>query len=263
MQSTCAEIQAQVTDRVLEITINRPERKNALTMAMYSAMADLLNSAATDPGIRVVILTGTHSGTGGMFTSGNDLTDFLGGSASGEESPVFQFMKALYEFPKPVIAAVSGVAVGIGTTLLLHCDLSIADDKAIFQMPFVNLGLCPEYASSFLLPRIMGHAKASELLLLGKKFDAQTAADVNICNEVVYSGEALGRAREYARELVTKAPEAVRLTKKLLRQGTFEKGIEVIREEAGHFQARLQSAEFREAATAFMEKRPADFSKFD
>ena len=259
MQSTCAEIQAQVADRVLEITINRPERKNALTMAMYSAMAELLNSAAADPGVRVVILTGTS----GVFTSGNDLGDFLGGSASGEESPVFQFMSALYNFPKPVIAAVSGPAVGIGTTMLLHCDLSIADDDALFQMPFVNLGLCPEYGSSFLLPRIMGHAKASELLLLGKKFDAQTAADVNICNEVVYSGEALGRAREYAGELVKKAPEAVRLTKKLLRQGTMETGLAVIQEEAGHFQSRLQSEEFREAATAFMEKRPADFSRFD
>lgn len=259
MQSTCAEIQAQVSDRVLEITINRPERKNALTMAMYSAMAELLNSAATDPGVRVVILTGT----GEVFTSGNDLGDFLGGSADGEESPVFQFMSALYNFPKPIVAAVSGPAVGIGTTMLLHCDLSIADDDAMFQMPFVNLGLCPEYGSSFLLPRIMGHAKASELLLLGKKFDAQTAADVNICNEVVYSGEALGRAREYARDLVKKAPEALRLTKKLLRQGTHETGLAIIREEAGHFQARLQSEEFREAATAFMEKRPADFSKFD
>ncbi|MBN8432447.1 enoyl-CoA hydratase [Microbulbifer salipaludis] len=259
MQSTCAEIQAQLSDRVLEITINRPERKNALTMAMYSAMAELLNSAASDPGVRVVILTGT----GGVFTSGNDLGDFLGGSAAGEDSPVFQFMSALYHFPKPLVAAVSGPAVGIGTTMLLHCDLSIADDDAMFQMPFVNLGLCPEYGSSFLLPRIMGHAKASELLLLGKKFDAQTAADVNICNEVVYSGEALGRAREYAVELAQKAPEAVRLTKKLLRHGTMETGLAVIREEAGHFQNRLQSEEFREAATAFMEKRPADFSKFD
>ncbi|MBB5212904.1 enoyl-CoA hydratase [Microbulbifer hydrolyticus] len=259
MQSSCAEIQAQVSDRVLEITINRPERKNALTMAMYSAMAELLNSAASDPGVRVVILAGTS----GAFTSGNDLGDFLGGSASGEESPVFQFMSALYNFPKPVVAAVSGPAVGIGTTLLLHCDLAIADDHAVFQMPFVNLGLCPEYGSSFLLPRIMGHAKASELLLLGKKFDAQTAADVNICNEVVFAGEALGRAREYAKELVQKAPEAVRLTKKLLRQGTLENGLAAIREEAGHFQSRLQSDEFREAATAFMEKRPADFSKFD
>lgn len=259
MQSTCAEIQAQVSDRVLEITINRPERKNALTMAMYSAMAELLNNAASDPGIRVVILTGA----GGAFTSGNDLADFLGGSATGEESPVFQFMMALYNFPKPVVASVSGPAVGIGTTMLLHCDLSIADDDAVFQMPFVNLGLCPEYCSSFLLPRIMGQAKASELLLLGKKFDAHTAADVNILNEVVYSGEALSRARGYARELAQKAPEAVRLSKKLLRQGTMENGLAVIREEAGHFQKRLQSDEFREAAAAFMEKRPADFSKFD
>ncbi|WOX06634.1 enoyl-CoA hydratase [Microbulbifer pacificus] len=259
MQSQCAEIQTQVSGRVLEITINRPERKNALTMAMYAAMADLLNEAAGDPGVRVVILTGTS----GVFTSGNDLTDFLGGSASGEESPVFRFMHALYHFPKPVIAAVAGPAVGIGTTLLLHCDLSIAEDDAVFQMPFVNLGLCPEYGSSFLLPRIMGHAKASELLLLGKKFDAQTAADVNICNEVVYAGGALDRARVYAAELAQKAPEALRLTKKLLRQGTLENGMKAIQEEAGHFMTRLKSEEFREAATAFMEKRPADFSRFD
>lgn len=259
MQSTCVEIQAQVTDRVLEITINRPERKNALTMAMYSAMTDLLNRAATDSGVRVVILTGA----GGVFTSGNDLADFLGGSATDEESPVIQFMMALYSFPKPVVAAVSGPAVGIGTTLLLHCDLAIAEDDAIFQMPFVNLGLCPEYGSSFLLPRIMGHAKASELLLLGNKFDAQTAADVNICNEVAYAGEALERAWGYARELAQKAPEAVRLAKKLLRQGTRENGLAAIQQEAAHFKTRLQSEEFREAATAFMEKRPADFSKFE
>ncbi|WP_105101878.1 enoyl-CoA hydratase [Microbulbifer pacificus] len=259
MQSQCAEIQSQISGRVLEITINRPERKNALTMAMYSAMADLLNAAADDPSVRVVILTGAA----GIFTSGNDLTDFLGGSATGDESPVYLFMQALYNFPKPVIAAVAGPAVGIGTTLLLHCDLSIAEDDAVFQMPFVNLGLCPEYGSSFLLPRIMGHAKASELLLLGKKFDAQTAADVNICNEVVYAGEALDRARVYAAELAEKAPEAVRLTKKLLRQGIHENGLATIREEANHFKTRLLSEEFREAATAFMEKRPADFSRFD
>ncbi|MCQ3828263.1 enoyl-CoA hydratase/isomerase family protein, partial [Microbulbifer elongatus] len=215
--------------------------------------------AASNPQVRAVILTGA----GGAFTSGNDLADFLGGSASSEESPVFQFMMALYQFPKLVIAAVSGVAVGIGTTLLLHCDLAIAEDEAVFQMPFVNLGLCPEYASSLILPRIMGQSKAAELLLLGNKFDAQTAASVNICNEVVFSGEALGRARAYAAELAKKAPEAVRLSKKLLRQGTYEAGLAAIREEARYFQERLQSEEFREAATAFMEKRPADFSRFE
>lgn len=259
MQSSCTEIRSEVRDRVLEITISRPERKNALTMSMYSAMAELLDKAAIDPAIRVAIITGTD----GVFTSGNDLTDFLGGSASSEESPVFRFMRSLYEFPKPVIAAVSGYAVGIGTTLLLHCDLSIADEDAVFQLPFVNLGLCPEYASSYLLPRIMGQAKAAELLLLGEKFDAQTAADMNILNEVVFSGKALGHARIHAAALAKKAPAAVRLTKQLLRQGTYARGMEAIKEEAAHFQARLQSEEFREAATAFMEKRPADFSKFD
>ncbi|WP_237055391.1 enoyl-CoA hydratase [Microbulbifer sediminum] len=258
MESTCAEIQAQVTDRVLEITILRPERKNALTMAMYSAMADLLNSAAGDRDIRVVIITGGE----GVFTSGNDLMDFLGGSASNEESPVFQFMVALYNFPKPVVAAVNGPAVGIGTTMLLHCDMAFAGEDALFQMPFVNLGLCPEYASSYFMPRIMGHARAAELLLLGKKFGAREAVELGICNAAVPPDEALPRARQVAAELATRAPEAVRLSKQLLRQGTHDRGLEVIQEEAGHFQKRLQSEEFKEAATAFMEKRPADFSRF-
>lgn len=259
MQSSCAEIQAQVADRVLEITINRPQRKNALTMAMYTAMAELLNSAAGDAQVRVVIFSGAE----GAFTSGNDLTDFLGGSATGEESPVFQFMKALYDFPKPVIAAVNGPAVGIGTTMLLHCDMAFAGDDAVFQMPFVNLGLCPEYASSFFLPRIMGHAKASELLLLGKKFSATEAVELGICNAALPAADAIVRAREVAAELATRAPEAVRLTKQLLRQGTRERGMACIKEEAGHFLQRLSSEEFREAATAFMEKRPADFSHFE
>lgn len=259
MQSSCAEVQAQVSDRVLEITLNRPERKNALTMAMYSAAAELLNAAADDAGVRVVIITGS----GGSFTSGNDLVDFLGGSATGAESPVFQFMSALYNFPKPVVAAVNGPAVGIGTTMLLHCDMAYAGDDAVFQMPFVNLGLCPEYASSYLLPRIMGHAKASELLLLCKKFGAAEAVELGICNAALPAEEVLQQARQTAAELAAKAPEAVRLSKQLLRKGTHARGFECIEEEAGHFLERLSSEEFREAATAFMEKRPADFSRFE
>lgn len=259
MQTPCAEIQSQVTGRVLEITINRPERKNALTMAMYSALAELLNGAAGNIEVRAVVLSGTE----GVFTSGNDLTDFLGGSASGEESPVFQFMLALYNFPKPVVAAINGPAVGIGTTMLLHCDMAFAGDDAMFQMPFVDLGLCPEYASSYFLPRLMGHVKASELLLLGKKFGADEAAELGICNAAVPANEALDRARAAAAELAKKAPEAVRLTKQLLRQGTHATGMEVIEREAGYFRERLASEEFKEAATAFMEKRPADFSRFE
>lgn len=259
MNSSCPEIQSSVADRILEITIDRPERKNALTMAMYTAMAELLDAAATDSGVRVVVI----SGAGGVFTSGNDLTDFLGGSASGEESPVFQFMQALYSFPKPVVAAVNGPAIGIGTTMLLHCDMAYAGEDAIFQMPFVDLGLCPEYASSYFLPRIAGHARASELLLLSRKFDAQEAVSLGICNAAVPAEEALVSARATAAELATKAPEAVRLSKQLLRRGTHDTGMEVIREEAGHFQQRLASEEFKEAATAFMEKRPADFSRFE
>ncbi|MCO1333230.1 enoyl-CoA hydratase [Microbulbifer sp. OS29] len=259
MQSACAEIQVQVKDRILEMTINRPERKNALTMVMYKTMADLLNSAATNTDIRVAIISGAE----GIFTSGNDLNDFLGGSTEGEESPVFQFMSALYHFPKPVVAAVNGPAVGIGTTMLLHCDLSFAGEDSMFQMPFVDLGLCPEYGSSYLLPRIAGHAKASELLLLSKRFGAREAVEIGICNAAVAPAEAIVRAREAAAELAKKAPAAVRLTKQLLRTGTEERGLEFIQDEGRHFKERLASEEFKEAATAFMEKRPADFSKFD
>ncbi|MCW8126495.1 enoyl-CoA hydratase [Microbulbifer halophilus] len=259
MNSSCPEIQSSLSDRILEITINRPDRKNALTMAMYTAMAELLDAAAADSAVRTVVI----SGAGGSFTSGNDLTDFLGGSASGEESPVFRFMRALYDFPKPVVAAINGPAIGIGTTMLLHCDMSYAGEDAIFQMPFVDLGLCPEYASSYLLPRIAGHAKASELLLLSRKFDAQEAVSLGLCNAAVPAHEALASARATAAELAAKAPEAVRLSKELLRRGTRDSGLQVIREEAEHFQQRLGSEEFKEAATAFMEKRPADFSRFD
>lgn len=259
MKSSCKEIQARVSDRILEVTIDRPERKNALTMAMYSAMADLLNAAVDDPQVRVVLISGAE----GVFTSGNDLMDFLGGSAEGEDSPVFRFMLALYDFPKPVVVAVNGPAIGIGTTMLLHCDLSFAGDDAVFQMPFVNLGLCPEYASSYFLPRIMGHAKASELVLLGKKFGAEEAVELGICNAAVPAAETLARARAAAAELAGRAPEAVRLTKQLLRRGTQAAGLQFIREEGGHFQERLASEEFKEAATAFMEKRPADFSRFE
>lgn len=259
MQSSCPEIQPNLKDRVLEITIDRPGRKNALTMAMYSAMTELLNSAADKAEVRVVILTGTRD----AFTSGNDLTDFLGGSATGEESPVFQFMKVLYNFPKPVVAAVNGPAVGIGATLLLHCDMVFAGTGAVFQMPFVNLGLCPEYGSSYFLPRIMGHVKAAELLLLSKKFGAGEAVGLGICNAALPAEEVLEQARAVAVDLAGKAPEAVRLSKQLLRKGTYMAGIQVIEEEAGHFMRRLKSEEFKEAATAFMEKRPADFSRFE
>ncbi|MEX2962635.1 enoyl-CoA hydratase [Microbulbifer sp. TYP-18] len=259
MESTCTEILSQVTDRVLEITINRPQRKNALTMAMYSAMAELLNTAADSPEVRAVVITGSA----GVFTSGNDLADFLGGSASGDESPVFQFMVALYNFPKPVVAAVNGPAVGIGTTMLLHCDMSFAGEDAMFQMPFVNLGLCPEYGSSYFLPRMAGHAKASELLLLGKKFGAQEAVQLGICNAAVSADEAITQARLAAEELATRAPAAVRLTKQLLRRATHAEGLQWMQEEGAQFQKRLNSEEFKEAATAFMEKRPADFSRFD
>ncbi|GMG87161.1 enoyl-CoA hydratase [Biformimicrobium ophioploci] len=259
MQSECPEISAQERGRVLEITINRPERKNALTQAMYAAMAKLINEAREHSHIRVVLLTGSE----GNFTSGNDVADFLSLPSDFENSAVGQFLGALYHCDKPVVAAVNGPAVGIGTTLLLHSDLVYCGDDAVFQMPFVNLGLCPEFASSYFVPRLVGHVKAAELLLLCKRFDGAEAEAMGLVNACVPAAEALERARTAAEQLAAQPPAAVRLTKKLLRHATFDVGERMISEEVSHFTPLLQSGEFREAATAFMEKRKPDFSSFD
>ncbi|TQV84642.1 enoyl-CoA hydratase [Exilibacterium tricleocarpae] len=241
---------------VLHLIINRPERKNALTMAMYSALAAAIDGAGA--GVRVILLSGAGDG----FTGGNDLEDFVNNPPAGEDSPVARFMQALYHTEKPVAAAVHGHAVGIGTTLLLHCDLVYAADNARFQMPFVKLGLCPEYASSMILPRIMGHVKAAELLLLGEPFSAAEAAACGIVNREVAAAELLDYARQRCHQLAQLPPAAVRNTKRLMKEVLGEQGQQAIRREMAYFSSGLQSDEFAEAAAAFFEKRPADFSRF-
>jgi enoyl-CoA hydratase/carnithine racemase len=254
-----SEIVVEKTERVLRIQLNRPAKKNALTAAMYRAFADALQSAESDADVRVVLVHGTPD----AFTAGNDLQDFLANPPRGPESPVFAFLQAATHVDKPLVAAVNGVAVGIGTTMLLHCDLVYAGQDAKFAMPFVNLGLCPEAASSFLLPALAGYQRAAELLLLGEPFDAAKAHGVGIVTEVVPSHLAFEAAEQAARKLAAKPPASVRLTKQLLKAQTKAMMEAALAEELSHFGERLVSAEAKEAFSAFLEKRKPDFTRFN
>ncbi|HWV10783.1 MAG TPA: enoyl-CoA hydratase [Pseudomonas sp.] len=252
-------LQVEREGGLLTLRMNRPDKKNALTRAMYSGMAEVLEQADQDRSVRAVLLTGSQ----GCFTSGNDVADFIQAPPSGLNSEVFQFMQALFEFSKPVVAAVSGPAVGIGTTLLLHCDLVYVSRDATLKMPFVNLGLCPEYGSSLILPRLLGHARAAELLLLGTPFTGEQAAAWGIANQALEDEAAtLAKAREMAQRFLQLAPSAVIDSKRLMRAPGREELRQVIEEEGALFGQRLRSPEAIEALTAFMQRRPADFSRF-
>jgi enoyl-CoA hydratase/carnithine racemase len=242
---------------VLSIAMNRPDKKNALTHAMYAAMADALERAEHEAAIRVVLITGT----GDAFTSGNDLGDFMSAPPQGEDAPVFRFLRAIASASKPIVAAVNGLAVGVGTTMLLHCDLVYAARSATFTAPFVNLALVPEAASSLLLPQRIGHAKAAELFLLGAKLDAAGAEAAGLVAAVFDDAALAAEAMTRARALAAKAPNAVRLTKALMKRQP-EPVATRMAEEARHFGMQLASPEVREAITAFMQKRAPDFSSF-
>jgi enoyl-CoA hydratase/carnithine racemase len=246
-------------DRIRVITLNRPERKNALLLEMYDAMTAALVEAAELPSIRVVLFRGE----GGAFTAGNDLADFMQRPPTDMDSPVMRFLSTLVGFPKPVIAAVDGAAVGIGTTMLLHCDLAFASTRAFFSLPFVQLGLVPEAASSLLLPALVGHRRAFELLTLGDRFDGATAERLGIVNAVVEPDALDGTARAAAERLARLAPAAVRETKRLMRGRDLDAVKGALAEEAAVFVGRLASPEAGEAMTAFFEKRAPDFSRFD
>lgn len=245
---------------VLHIRFDRPEKKNAFTAPMYAGIADALERARDDQAVRVVLL----SGAGGAFTAGNDLQEFMNNPPDLEPDaapgPVVRFMRALAATPKVVVAAVQGPAVGVGSTLLLHCDLVLAADNARLSLPFINLGLVPEFGSTLLLPQRIGYLQAAELALLGEAFDAATALRLGLVNRVLPAAELDQAALVLAGKLAAKAPEALLLTKRLLKSGAGEL-MQRIDEESVHFARRLRSAEFREAATAFFEKRPPDFSK--
>jgi enoyl-CoA hydratase/carnithine racemase len=251
-------IQTDFQEGILTLRFDRPEKKNALTRAMYSALAEGLTRADDDSAVRVILITGT----GGCFTSGNDLADFLNAPLTEEQSPALQFLMAIFMARKPIVAAVVGAAIGIGTTMLLHCDLVYAGAGAIFQMPFVNLGLCPEAGSTLLLPRMVGHQRAAELLLLGEPFSAEAARDVGLVNAVFPDGEILETARAKALQLSAQPSAAMRLAKELLKRHTVSALRETITEEGRCFRERLRSPEAAEALAAFMERRKPDFSRF-
>ena len=240
---------------VLEVRFNRPEKKNALTREMYEAVSTAFEQADADPAIRVVLLTGS----GDTFTSGNDVKDFQG--ANNAPRGGSRFLPALSALQKPLIAAVNGAAIGVGTTMLLHCDLIVAARSARFVMPFTSLGLVPEAASSLLVPRLLGHQRASAMLLLGEPLDAATACEWGLVNRVVDDPVLMETAREMARRLAALPPQAVRLTKRLIKHGMPDVAGR-IQEEIGLFTERLASPEAQEAFAAFMEKRKPDFSRF-
>ena len=252
-------IVATTEGRVRNVVINRPEKKNALTVSMYGRLADELGNAAKDPAIRVVVLTGVD----GVFTAGNDLTDFQ--KSRDEETTTFAnpFLAALPLFPKPLLAGVNGLAVGIGTTMLLHCDLVYASSEAVFSLPFAPLGLTPEAGSSLLLPRVAGLQRATELLMLGEPFDAQRAREAGLVNEVVAPDQLNQRVASRAEALAALPPAAVRQTKALIRHELIGRLKEVMEREGTVFMERLGSPEAAEAFAAFFEKRTADFSRFD
>ena len=252
-------IRTATLNGVATIEIARPERKNALTMAMYGAMSEALRAAQADASVRAVLITGQP----GIFTSGNDLEDFMQRPPQGMDSPVFQFMLSLMECDKPVVAAVTGAAVGIGTTMLMHCDFVYVSDEARLAMPFVGLGLVPEYASSLLVPRLMGHARAAEKLLLGDPFTGAEAVECGLANAVLPAGEVVAQARRVAERFNALPPGAVRDSKRLMRAPLREQVHAVIAEEADIFAARLRSPEAQEAFQAFFQKRRPDFSRFD
>lgn len=250
---------SQVQDGVMEIRINRPDRKNALTHAMYEAITAAMEEAEATASIRVILVTGTDD----CFTAGNDMVDFLQNPPKGDNSPVMIFLRKLVELEKPLVAAVNGPAVGVGTTMLFHCDMVVVARGARLKMPFTSLGLCPEAGSSLLLPMIVGHQRAAELLMMSKTIDGEEAERLGIANRVCDDGDYLDQARALCREMARQPAAALRLTKSLMKRPYLAQLREHMKFEGDRFGERLDSAEAREAMTAFMEKRAPDFSQFD
>ncbi len=248
-------IEVSQDNGVLTVRFNRPERKNALTRSMYAAMADTLDRAHTDKSVRVILFVGQD----GVFTGGNDLGDFLENPPRDEATPVYRFISGLPRAAVPLIAAVDGPAVGIGTTMLLHCDMVLVTERAQLHLPFVNLALVPEAGSTFLLPRLTGNARAAELLMLGEPFSGRDAVDLGIANRVCEPEDLERQAVELAQKLAAKPPAALRATKALLQAARPETEA-AIRREYQAFSERLASAEAKEAFTAFFEKRKPDFT---
>lgn len=253
-----AHVIVETRERVTRIELNRPEKKNALSPEMYAAIAQALAAAEADAQVRAVLIHGQS----GCFTSGNDVRDFLELPRGPGDSPAAGFLRAISTAKKPLVAAVGGPAVGVGTTMLLHCDLVYAAPNARLQMPFVPLGLLPEAASSLLLPAMAGYRRAAEMLLLGQPFGADKALAAGIVTEIVPEAELMERARAAALALAALPPASVRMTKELMKRGLAQGVQERMTEELRLFGERLQAPEAKEALRAFMEKRKPDFSRF-
>jgi len=251
------EILSHTERGVTTVTLKRLDRKNSITAAMYGALADALAAAQADDAVRVLVFQGHET----VFSAGNDIGDFLNNPPMTMESPAFRFLRALATFPKPLVAAVCGPAVGVGTTMLFHCDLVYAGDNAAFSMPFVNLGLCPEAASSLLGPQMLGYHRAAEALLLGEPFMAEAALEVGLVNRVLPPTEVNAYAQTVAQKLAHKPLASLMATKRLMKQGQQQRVLEQIAVEAETFGQLLAAPAAREAFGAFMEKRKPDFSK--
>lgn len=243
---------------VMTIEFDRLDKKNSITAAMYQTMADALKTARSDAAVRVVLLRGKPE----IFTAGNDLGDFMNAPPSSGNSPVFQFLDNISQCEKPIVAAVAGAAVGIGTTMLFHCDLVYAADNAKFSLPFVSLGLVPEAASSYLLPMIAGHQRAAELLLLGEPFGAEKAKAAGFVTEIVPLAELNAAAEKAAAKLAALPGKSVRTTKSLMKSAHTANVVAQMQVEGGHFRTMLAEPAAREAFTAFFQKRKPDFSQF-
>lgn len=252
------DILTSIDNGILTIEFNRLARKNAITAAMYQSMADALQQAEDDAAVRVILITGKPH----VFTAGNDLEDFLHNPPDSQDSSVFRFLWNISHATKPIVAAVAGAAVGIGTTLLMHCDLVYAADDARFSLPFAQLGLCPEAASSLLLPQIAGYHRAAEKLLLGEPFDAHEAREMGLVNKVVAADVLLDTARQQAARLAAMPQSSLRTTKQLMKQGFAAEVEQRMLVEFDHFRTMLTAPEAKEAFTAFFEKRKPDFSQF-
>jgi enoyl-CoA hydratase/carnithine racemase len=252
-----SDIVTESSASILRIQLNRPAKKNAMTSSMYLTLADLLNSAAKDDHIRVVL----WHGAGDSFCAGNDIEDFVKNPPGPDESPQARLMYALLDFHKPIVAAVHGMAIGGGTTMLLHCDFVYAGESAKFQMPFVNLGVVPEFGSTCSVPARIGYIYAAELILLGQPFDATRAAQMGFVTRVVPDETLLITATETAHKLAQKPANALQASKTLMKWSTRQQVEDAIRAENEEFASRVRSAEAKEAMRAFLEKRAPDFTR--
>jgi enoyl-CoA hydratase/carnithine racemase len=258
MKEMTMDILVERADGVLTIAFNRPGKKNAITAAMYQSMADTMVEAHGDTSVRAILIRGSA----GIFSAGNDLEDFMKTPPMGENAPVFQFLRAISTAEKPLVAAVAGAAVGVGTTMLLHCDLVYAADTAKFSLPFAQLGLCPEAASSLLLPRVAGYQAAAEKLLLGEAFDVQEAVRMGFVNRVLPAAEVDAFALQQAHKLAALPASSLRVTKSLMKRASQHQIQTQMSDEGVHFAKMLLAPEAKEAFKAFFDKRKPDFRSF-